>query len=106
MISCQPNARALTAAAVIPDAQTQLSPELMGFWNAIFPGQIPEHPIVPDALDGEVIDLEGEELRIITVGQSDTSPSTIVNIPSLDAVISGTSTNHSPRAIRPSWSTG
>jgi len=84
-----PHAGALTAAAVIPDARTQLSPDLMGFWNAIFPGQIPEHPIVPDPLDGDVIDLEGEELRIITVGQADTAPSTIVHIPSLDAVIAG-----------------
>jgi glyoxylase-like metal-dependent hydrolase (beta-lactamase superfamily II) len=33
--------------------------------------------------------LEGYELRIITVGQSDTYPSTIVYIPSLDAVITG-----------------
>jgi glyoxylase-like metal-dependent hydrolase (beta-lactamase superfamily II) len=84
-----PDAKAVTVAAVVPDAQTQLSPELMGFWNAIFPGQIPEQPIVPDALDGDVIDLEGQELRIITVGQSDTYPSTIVYIPSLDAVVAG-----------------
>jgi glyoxylase-like metal-dependent hydrolase (beta-lactamase superfamily II) len=84
-----PNARALTAAAVIPDARTQLSPELMSFWNAILPGQISEGPIVPDPLDGDVIDLEGHELRIINVGQADTAPSTIVYIPSLDTVISG-----------------
>jgi glyoxylase-like metal-dependent hydrolase (beta-lactamase superfamily II) len=84
-----PDATAVTAAAVVPDARTQLSPDLMSFWNAILPGQIPEHPIVPEALDGDVIDLEGQELRIITVGQSDTAPSTIVHIPSLDAVVSG-----------------
>ncbi|MEA2588805.1 MAG: hypothetical protein QOH66_1732 [Actinomycetota bacterium] len=84
-----PNARAVTAAAVVPDAQGQLSPDLMAFWNAVFPGQIPEHPIVPEALDADVIDLEGHELRIITVGQSDTGTSTIVYIPSLDAVVSG-----------------
>jgi glyoxylase-like metal-dependent hydrolase (beta-lactamase superfamily II) len=84
-----PDAKAVTAAAVIPDARTQLGPDLMQFWNTIFPGQIPEHPIVPDALDGDVIDLEGHELRIITVGQADTAPSTIVHIPSLDAVVSG-----------------
>lgn len=84
-----PDARAVTAAAVVPAAKSQLSPELMQFWNAVFPGQIPKHPIVPDALDGGVIDLEGHELRIITVGQSDTNPSTIVHIPSLDAVIAG-----------------
>ena len=38
-----PDARTVTTAAVIPDAETQLSPELMSFWNAIFPGQIAEH---------------------------------------------------------------
>jgi glyoxylase-like metal-dependent hydrolase (beta-lactamase superfamily II) len=84
-----PHARAVTAAAVVPEAQGQLSPELLQFWTAIFPGQIPEHPIVPDALDSDLIDLEGHDLRIITVGQSDTSPSTIVHIPSMDAVIAG-----------------
>jgi glyoxylase-like metal-dependent hydrolase (beta-lactamase superfamily II) len=84
-----PEAKAVTTPAVIPAAQSQLGPELMQFWNAVFPGQIPEHPIVPDALDTDVIDLEGNELRIITVGQSDTSPSTIVHIPSLDAVVAG-----------------
>jgi glyoxylase-like metal-dependent hydrolase (beta-lactamase superfamily II) len=89
ILTAVPNARAVTAAAVIPEARRQLSPELMRFWNAIFPGQIPTQPIVPDALEGDVIDLEGQELRIITVGQSDTSVSTIVYIPSLDAVIAG-----------------
>ena len=84
-----PDARAVTAAAVVPEAQRQLSPAAMGFWNAIFPGQLPEYPIVPQALDGHVIDLEGQELRIITVGQADTAPSTIVYIPRLDADIAG-----------------
>ena len=84
-----PDARAVTAAAVVPEAQRQLSPQRMAFWNATFPGQIPEYPCVPQALDGPVIDLEGRELRIIIVRQADTAPSTIVHIPSLDAVIAG-----------------
>jgi len=25
----------------------------MQFWTTVFPGQIPEHPVVPDALDGD-----------------------------------------------------
>ena len=89
ILAAFPDARALTAAAVVPDARTQLTPDLMSFWNAILPGQIPEHPIIPDPLDGDVIDLEGHELRIINVGQADTAPSTIVHIPDLDAVIAG-----------------
>lgn len=84
-----PNARAVTAAAVVPEAQGQVSPDGMQFWNALFPGQVPEHPVVPQALDRDVIDLGGHELHIITVGQSDTTSSTIVHIPSLEAVVSG-----------------
>jgi glyoxylase-like metal-dependent hydrolase (beta-lactamase superfamily II) len=89
ILAAFPDARAVTAPAVVPEARGQLSPALMRFWNAVFPGQIPEHPIVPEALDGDVIDLEGRALRIITVGQSDTGVSTIVHVPSLDAVIAG-----------------
>jgi glyoxylase-like metal-dependent hydrolase (beta-lactamase superfamily II) len=84
-----PDARAVTAAAVVPEARGQLSPDLMRFWNAVFPGQIRKSPVVPEALDGDVIDLEGHALRIVTVGQSDTGVSTIVHVPSLDAVIAG-----------------
>jgi len=36
-----------------------------------------------------VIDPEGHQLHIITVGQSDTAPSTKVHIPGLNAVIAG-----------------
>ena len=43
----------------------------------------------PDVLDGDVIDPEGHQLHIITVGQSDTAPSTKVYIPGLNAVIAG-----------------
>lgn len=89
IVDAFPDARAVTAAAVVPEAGAQLGRDEMQFWSALFPGQIPEHPMVPDALGGDVIDLEGHELRIITVGQSDAAASTIVHVPSLDAVISG-----------------
>src|SRR5712691_5446950 len=89
ILAAFPGARAVTEAAVVPEARGQLSPPLRQFWNAIFPGQIPERPTVPEALDRHVIELEGQELRIIAVGQSDTAQSTIVYIPSLDAVIAG-----------------
>jgi glyoxylase-like metal-dependent hydrolase (beta-lactamase superfamily II) len=89
ILAAFPDARAVTVAAVVPEARGQLDPALMRFWNAVFPGQIPESPIVPEALDGDVIDLEGHALRIVTVGQSDTGVSTIMHVPSLDAVIAG-----------------
>jgi hypothetical protein len=61
ILNAFPNARAVTAPAVIPEARRQLSPDVMRFWNAIFTVHIPEHPIVPDALDGDVIDLPRRE---------------------------------------------
>ena len=51
--------------------------------------QIPAHLAVPSTLDGDVIDLEGHQLRIIPVAQADTAPSRIVHIPDLNAVIAG-----------------
>lgn len=44
---------------------------------------------LPEALEGEVIDLEGHPLRAIDVGQGDISPSAALHIPELDAVVAG-----------------
>jgi glyoxylase-like metal-dependent hydrolase (beta-lactamase superfamily II) len=73
----------------MPAIQSQVTPGYLEFWRAIFPGQIPDQPLLPEALTGNVIDLEGHELRLINVGQGDTDPSTVVHIPSLDAVVGG-----------------
>jgi hypothetical protein len=80
ILTAFPEARAVTAAAVVPGAQGQLSPGYLQFWTTTFPGQIPARPAVPGPLDGDVIDLEGHQLRVIPVAQADTTPSTIVHI--------------------------
>jgi glyoxylase-like metal-dependent hydrolase (beta-lactamase superfamily II) len=84
-----PGARAVALAEVMPAIQSQVTPGYLKFWEAIFPGQIPEQPLLPEALAGNVIDLEGHELHLINVGQGDTDPSTVVHIPALDAVVGG-----------------
>ena len=84
-----PEAKAVALPEVVPFAQEQLGAGYMGFWNALFPNQIPEHPSVPEAMQDTVIDLEGHELRPIMIGQSDTVPSSVVHIPDLDAVVGG-----------------
>jgi glyoxylase-like metal-dependent hydrolase (beta-lactamase superfamily II) len=89
ILAANPGAKAVALPEVVPFAQGQAGPEYMAFWNALFPDQIPEHPIVPGPLEGEVIDLEGHELRPIMVGQSDTAPSSVVHVPDLDAVVGG-----------------
>jgi glyoxylase-like metal-dependent hydrolase (beta-lactamase superfamily II) len=84
-----PGAKAVALAEVMPAIQSQVTPGYLEFWRGLFPGQIPEQPVVPEALDGTVIDLEGHELRLVSVGQSDADPSTVVYVPDLDAVVGG-----------------
>ncbi|MGZ3504563.1 MAG: MBL fold metallo-hydrolase [Vulcanimicrobiaceae bacterium] len=84
-----PQAKAVALAEVVPFAQGQVAPEYMAFWRALFPDQIPDHPIVPESLEDDVIYVEGHEVRPVRVGQSDTAPSSVVHIPDLDAVVGG-----------------
>lgn len=45
--------------------------------------------LLPTPLAGDTIALEGRQLNVIEVGQGDIAPSSIVQIPELDAVIAG-----------------
>jgi glyoxylase-like metal-dependent hydrolase (beta-lactamase superfamily II) len=65
------------------------NPGLSGYWQGVFPGEIPEKPETPDRLETTSIDLEGSEIRVIDIGQGDTEHSTIVHVPSSRAVVGG-----------------
>ena len=88
-----PNVRAVTTPAVARNIQETLDAGVLStFWEpALGPlaQYIPAAPVIPEALEGNVIELEGRELQIVEVGQSDTFPTTVVHIPSLDAVVAG-----------------
>jgi hypothetical protein len=45
--------------------------------------------VLPQLLTADTLDLEGNELRIIRIGQADTAQSTIRHVPSLAAVVTG-----------------
>jgi glyoxylase-like metal-dependent hydrolase (beta-lactamase superfamily II) len=89
LLEAFPGARAVATAEVMPAIESQVTEGYLAFWEGIFPGQIPDHPVLPDALEGHVIDLEGHELRVLNIGQGDTDPSTVVHVPELDAVVGG-----------------
>jgi len=65
------------------------NPGLSGYWQGVFPGEIPEKPQTPDRLETTSIELEGSEIRVIDIGQGDTEHSTIVHVPSIGAVVAG-----------------
>jgi glyoxylase-like metal-dependent hydrolase (beta-lactamase superfamily II) len=65
------------------------NPGLSGYWQGVFPGEIPEKPETPDRLETTSIELEGSEIRVIDIGQGDTEHSTIVHVPAIRAVVGG-----------------
>jgi glyoxylase-like metal-dependent hydrolase (beta-lactamase superfamily II) len=64
---------------------------MAGYWEAIFPGEVPgaAEKVLPQLLTGDTLDLEGNELRVIRIGQADTAESTVLYVPLLAAVITG-----------------
>ncbi len=71
-----------------PNARAVATP-VESFWNARFPGQIPERLVIADELERNVIDLEGHDLFVIEVGHTDTDDTTCLHVPSLDLVVAG-----------------
>jgi glyoxylase-like metal-dependent hydrolase (beta-lactamase superfamily II) len=89
ILAAFPRSKAVALPEILPSIQGQVSPETLAFWQAAFPNQFVERPIVPQPLQGRVIYLEGHEIRPVVVGQSDTAPSTVVHAPDIDAVVGG-----------------
>jgi glyoxylase-like metal-dependent hydrolase (beta-lactamase superfamily II) len=85
-----PNARAIATAPVVASIHNQIKPDFMkSFWEPRFPGQLPSQLTAPEVLDGDTFHLEGEALKVIDLGHTDTSHSTALHVPSIGLVISG-----------------
>ncbi|MFF9488185.1 MBL fold metallo-hydrolase [Streptomyces sp. NPDC014676] len=84
-----PEAEAVALPEVVPHAEEQLTGPVLAYWESLFPGALPARPVAPRALTGDVIELEGHQLRPVRVGQSDTDPSSVLHVPDLDAVVGG-----------------
>jgi len=83
-----PGAQAVTTAPVLAAIHKTVDDQ-MAQWRAMFGDAVPEPALLPSPLDGDTIDLDGQVLRVVEVGQGDIEPSTIVYIPSIDTVVAG-----------------
>jgi glyoxylase-like metal-dependent hydrolase (beta-lactamase superfamily II) len=85
-----PNARAVATPGVVRVMRQQASPQFVAsFWNARYPGQIPQRIVIAEELEGNVIDLEGHDLVPIEVGHTDTDDTTCLHVPDLNLIVAG-----------------
>ncbi len=85
-----PHARAVARPDIVEAMRRELDPPYFNsFWNARFPGQLPEQLVVAEALEGNTIELEGHELVLVDTGYTDTALSTSLHVPSIDLVVAG-----------------
>ncbi len=85
-----PDAKAIAAAPVAAAIRDQIKPEfIQSFWESRFPGQLPSQLVAPEVLEGDTFYLEGEKLKVMELGHTDTSHSTALYVPSIGLAISG-----------------
>jgi glyoxylase-like metal-dependent hydrolase (beta-lactamase superfamily II) len=85
-----PHAKPIASPAVARECAGQVRPEVInGFWAPRFPGQIPEKLAVPQAMESDEFELEGEKLVVLQTGFSDTHDSTSLYVPSIGLVVAG-----------------
>ncbi len=89
LLDAFPGARAVGTTETAADSHINAEPAwLEGFWEALFPGQIP--PIrFPDVLDDDHFELEGHRLEVVDTGHTDTAHSTSLWVPDLRLMIAG-----------------
>lgn len=85
-----PKARLVATPSSVEVMKVNASPKFLdGAWKAGFPGQIPDNLVIADALNGNVIDLEGNDLVVVELGHTDTDYTTCLHVPSIGLVVAG-----------------
>lgn len=83
-----PEARGLALAPVVELVREGLDQDKV-IATSWMPGKTVDPTALPEALDGRTISVDGHELHAIEVGQGDVAHSTVLHVPSLDAVVAG-----------------
>jgi glyoxylase-like metal-dependent hydrolase (beta-lactamase superfamily II) len=85
-----PEARVLAHASVVGAMKKHIDPESVdSFWKKLFPGQIAAELMIAEPLSSVEFELEGEKLRPLELGHTDTDNTTCLHVPSIGLVVSG-----------------
>jgi glyoxylase-like metal-dependent hydrolase (beta-lactamase superfamily II) len=58
-------------------------------WDQIFPGLIPESPVLAQPIPAEGFELEGNLIQAVETGHTDTDETTVLHVPSIGLVVAG-----------------
>ncbi|WP_415940057.1 MBL fold metallo-hydrolase [Streptomyces sp. 039-1] len=58
-------------------------------WDSFFPGQIPESPVLAKPIPTEGFRLEGNLIKAVEVGHTDTDDTTVLHVPSIGLIVAG-----------------
>lgn len=85
-----PKAKVMATPSTIKVMEGNSSPDALKYvWGAAFPSQIPKNLVLAKPLDGQVIDLEGNDVVVVELGHTDTDFTTCLHVPSIGLVVAG-----------------
>ena len=84
-----PSARAIATPRTVNDMQASFTPTVERLARQLFPGQVPTKLVGPEPYEGDTFTLEGQELRIIEQGRTDSPDTTSLYVPSIGLIVAG-----------------
>ena len=84
-----PGARAIATPKTVNAMQMSFTPPVERLARRLFPGQVPTKLIAPQPYEHDTFFLEGQELRIIEHGHTDSPDTTSLYVPSIGLIVAG-----------------
>lgn len=86
-----PNAKAIATKEGVAAMKKEIAREQghEAFFSKLFPTQLPTTLVVPEAVEGDLFQLEGETMTIVKTGHTDTDDTTTLYVPSIGLAITG-----------------
>ncbi len=84
-----PGARAIATPRTMKAMQMSFTPPVERLARRLFPGQLASKFAAPDSYQDETFTLEGQELRIVEQGHTDSADTTSLYVPSIGLVVAG-----------------
>lgn len=81
--------KVVALASSMNDFAKQIDSTHLDLWNKLFPGQIYQKLLLPEAMQGNELELEGQKLIAENVGYSDADNSSFLYVPSIGLVVAG-----------------